>query len=48
MFAPCKKIYDQPRKHIKKQRCYFADKSSSSQNYGVSSRHVWMREQKEV
>ena len=26
MFAPWKKSYDQPRQHIKKQRCYFATK----------------------
>ena len=25
MLAPWKKIYDQPRQHIKKQRHYFAD-----------------------
>ena len=34
--------YDQPRLHIKKQRHYFANKGSSSQNYGFSSSHVWM------
>ena len=26
MLAPWKKIYDQPREHIKKQRHYFVDK----------------------
>ena len=31
MLAPWKKIYDQPRQHIKKQRHYFADKGPSSQ-----------------
>ena len=44
MFAPRKKIYDQPRQHIKKQRYYFANKSPSSQSYGFSSSHVWMWE----
>ena len=39
-----KKSYDQPRQHIKKQRCYFANKGLSSQSYGFSSSHVWMRE----
>ena len=39
-----KKSYDKPRKHIKKQRHYFADKGSSSQSYGFSSSHVWMWE----
>ena len=34
--------YDQPRQHIQKQRHYFANKGSSSQNYGFSSSHVWM------
>ena len=42
MLAPWKKVYDQPRQHIKKQRYYFADKGPSSQSYGFSSSHVWM------
>ena len=33
-----------PRKHIKNQRYYFANKGSSSQSYGFSSSHVWMWE----
>ena len=37
--APWKKSYDQPRQHIKKQRCYFANKGPSSQSYGFSSSH---------
>ena len=28
-----KESYDQPRQHIKKQRCYFANKGPSSQGY---------------
>ena len=44
MLAPWKKIYDQPRQHIKKQRHSFADKGPYSHNYGVSSSHVWMWE----
>ena len=43
-FTPCKKSYDQPRQHIKKQRYYFANKGPSSQGYGFSSGHVWMWE----
>ena len=35
---------DQPRQHMKKQRHYFANKGLSSQGYGFSSSHVWMRE----
>ena len=35
-----KKIYDQPRQHIKKQRHYFTDKGPYSQSYGFSSSHV--------
>ena len=35
MFAPCKKSYDQPRKHVKKQKHYFSNNSPSSQNYGM-------------
>ena len=37
-----KKSYDQPRKHIKKQRHYFVNKGPSSQSYGFSSSHVWL------
>ena len=32
----------QPRKHIEKQRHYFANKGLSSQGYGFSCGHVWM------
>ena len=42
--APLKKSYDKPRLHIKKQRHYFVNKGPSSQSYGFSSSHVWMRE----
>ena len=41
---PWKESYDQPRYHIQKQRHYFANKGPSSQSYGFSSSHVWMRE----
>ena len=41
MLAPWKKSYDQPRRHIKKQRHYFANKGPSSQSYGFSSIQVW-------
>ena len=44
MLAPGKKSYDQPRQYIKKRRHYFANKGPSSQSYGFSSTHVWMRE----
>ena len=38
-----RKVYDQPRQHIKKkQRHYFTNKGSSSQNYGFSSSLVWV------
>ena len=33
---------DKPRRHIKKERHYFADKGSYSQSCGFSSGHVWM------
>ena len=36
--------YDQTRQHIKKQRHCFANKGPSSQSYGFSSDHIWMRE----
>ena len=42
MLTPRKERYDQPREHIKKQRCYFVKKGLSSQGYGFSSSHVWM------
>ena len=32
-----RKVYDQPRQHIKKQRYYFANKGPSSQIFGFSS-----------
>ena len=41
---PWKEGYEQPRWHIQKQRHYFAKKGSSSQGYGFSCGHVWMRE----
>ena len=44
MLTPWKESYDQPRQHIKKQRCYFANKGLSSQGYGFSSSHMWMWE----
>ena len=43
-FTPWKESYDQSRKHIKKQRHYFANKGPFSQGYGFSSGHVWMWE----
>ena len=43
MLALWMKSYDQPRQHIKKQRHYVTDKGPSSQSYGFSSRHIWMR-----
>ena len=42
--APWKKIYDQPRQYIKKQRHYSANKGPSSQSYGLFSSHVWIGE----
>ena len=42
LLTPWKESYDQPRQHIKKQRCYFANKGPSSQGYVFSSSHVWM------
>ena len=42
ILSPWKKIYDQPRQHIQKQRHYFANQGLSSQSYGFSSSHVWM------
>ena len=44
MLTPCKKSYDQPRQHIKKQRHYLVNKGPSSQGCGFSSSHVWMWE----
>ena len=39
-----KKSYDQPRKRIKKQTHYFANKGPSGQSYGFSSTRLWMCE----
>ena len=44
MLAPWKKIYDQSKQHVRKQRHYFVNKGPSSQNYCLSSSHVWMWE----
>ena len=44
MLTPWKESYEQPRQHIKKQRHYFVNKVPSSQGYGFSSSHIWMRE----
>ena len=37
-----RKVYDQPRQHIKKQRHHFANKGPSGQSSGFSSSHAWM------
>ena len=44
MLSLWKNSYDQPSKHIQKQRHYFANKGSSSQGYGFSSGYVWVWE----
>ena len=45
MLGPWKKSNDKPRQHIKKQRCYFANKCLYCQSYGFFfSSHVWMWE----
>ena len=40
MLIPWKKIYEQLRQHIKKQRHYFANKGLSSQGYILSSAYL--------
>ena len=35
--------HNQPRQHVKKQRHYFANKVPSSQSFGFSSSHVYVR-----
>ena len=37
-----KKSYGKYRQHTRKQRHHFADKGPYSQNYGISSSHVYM------
>ena len=37
-----KRLYDQPRQHIKKQRHYFTNKGPSSPSYDFCSSHVRM------
>ena len=37
-----RKVMNQPRQLIKKQRHYFANRGPSNRSYGVSSSHVWM------
>ena len=40
MLAPCKKSYDKPGQHIKKQRHHCSNKGLYSQSYSFSSSHV--------
>ena len=40
LLTPCRKSYNLPRQHIKKQRHYFVYKCPSSQGYGFSSSDV--------
>ena len=42
LFIVFSQSYDQPRKRVKKQRHYVANKGPSSQSYGLSSSHVRM------
>ena len=35
ILAPCKKSYDKPRQHVKKQRYHFDDKGPYSQSNGI-------------
>ena len=42
-FTPWKKSCDKPRQRIKKQRHHFANQGPSTENYGFSSSHVWMK-----
>ena len=44
MLASCKKRYDKPRQHIKKQRQDFVNRGLFSQRYDFSSIHIWMWE----
>ena len=44
MLTPWKESYEQPQKHIKKQRHHFTNKDPSSQGYVFSSSHVWLWE----
>ena len=44
MLASWKKSYDKPRERIDKQRYHSANKGPCSQNCGISSHHVQMRE----
>ena len=37
-----RKVNDQPRQHVKKQRHYFDKKVPSCQGYGFSNNRVWM------
>ena len=49
MLAPWKKSYDKPRRHVKKQKHYFANKGPCNQSYGFPSSHVqvWELDHKE-
>ena len=42
MMAPRKQSYDKPRQCIEMQRHHFANRGPYSQDYGLSSSHVWV------
>ena len=42
LLALWKISYNKPRRYIKNQSHYFADKGPYSQNYGFSGGHGWM------
>ena len=42
ILTPWEKSRDQTIQPIKKQKCYFVNRSPSSQGYGFSNSHVWM------
>ena len=44
MIASWQESYDKPRQWVKKQRQHFTDKGLYSQDYGVSSSHIWLLE----
>ena len=44
MIASWQESYDKPRQWVKKQRQHFTDKGLYSQDYGLSSSHIWLLE----
>ena len=42
MIACCQESYDKPGQYVKKERHHFADQGPYSQDYSLSTSHIWL------